>query len=247
MSARDLLGDLRAAVVAGQRDEALGLLDAVELRQARSAQVGGGAMSDRKCTNPKDVIGSRKVAMSTVPAGVLMEISLGMLEGSVKGYGRHNYRVAGVRSSIYYDAALGHIMDWWEGDDIDAESGLSHITKALSSLVVLRDAMLQDMLTDDRPPRSKVFKRDFNGKAAEIIDRYEGTPVHHYTIADTPAQAAEEPAANDEGWTRWHGCGFPPVEEERMVTVRRRDGIEARGPAVNFVWDLVAAYKVEAA
>jgi hypothetical protein len=204
-------------------------------------------MSETKDTNPKDAIGSRKVPMSAVPAGVLLELGLALLEGAVKGYGRHNYRVAGVRSSIYYDAAMGHLMDWWEGDDIDADSGLSHVTKAMASLTVLRDAMLQDMLTDDRPPRSKVFKRDFNGKAAEIIDRYKGTPARHYTIADTPAQAAEEPAANDEGWTRWHGCGFPPVEEERMVTVRGRDGREVRGPAVNIVWDLVAAYRVEAA
>lgn len=139
-----------------------------------------------KDTNPKDAIGARKAKLSVIPAGVLLDLGNALLEGAVKGYRRHNYRVAGVRSSVYYDAALGHLMDWWEGDDIDQESGLSHVTKAIASLVVLRDAMLQGMLNDDRPPRSKVFKRDFNHDAARIIDQYAHVDSPPYTIADTP-------------------------------------------------------------
>jgi hypothetical protein len=136
-----------------------------------------------KDTNPKDLIGSKKAKLSVIPAGVMFEIGLGLLEGACK-YGRHNYRAAGVRSSVYYDATLGHLMDWWEGQDIDPESGLNHVTKALSSLTVLRDAMLQDMLTDDRPPRSKVFKSDFNDKAASIIELHSDKNPKHYTQKD---------------------------------------------------------------
>lgn len=144
---------------------------------------------DTKPTNPKDLIGVRKVPMSTVPAGVLMDVALALHEGAVK-YGRHNYRGVGVRASVYYDAGVGHLMDWWEGDDIDAESGLSHVTKAIASLVVLRDAMLQGKLTDDRPPRSKVFKRDFNQLAGEIIDRHADKSPRHWTIADSEKPTA---------------------------------------------------------
>jgi hypothetical protein len=138
---------------------------------------------DMKLTNPKDAIGAMKAKMSTVPAGVMLDVGLALLEGAVK-YGRHNYRGVGVRASIYYDAAMGHLMDWWEGDDVDEESGLSHVTKAIASLVVLRDAMMQEKLTDDRPPRSLVFKRNFNELAAEIIKRHEDKSPHHYTVAD---------------------------------------------------------------
>jgi hypothetical protein len=53
---------------------------------------------------------------------------------------------------------MGHIIQWWEGEDVDADSGLSHITKAIASLTVLRDAMIQDMLTDDRPPKANLDK-----------------------------------------------------------------------------------------
>lgn len=51
--------------------------------------------------------------------------------------------------------------------------------------MVLRDAMFQDMLTDDRPPRSKVSKVDFNGLAAEIIDRHADKAPHHHTQKDS--------------------------------------------------------------
>jgi hypothetical protein len=110
-------------------------------------------MSDNsKDTNPKDAIGIRKPRLYTnVPANVTREVSVAMMEGAMK-YGRHNYRVAGVRASVYVDAAIGHIYDFWEGQDIDPDSGLHHITKAIASLYVLRDAQKRGMCDDDRPP-----------------------------------------------------------------------------------------------
>lgn len=125
-----------------------------------------------KDTNPKDAVGVKKVPMSTVSARVMMEIGLGMLEGDRK-YGRHNYRVAGVRASVYYDACMRHLMSWWEGEDIDTDSGMSHIVKALSCLTVLRDAQNNDMCNDDRPPKLKDgWVKELNLKAAAIIEKY---------------------------------------------------------------------------
>jgi hypothetical protein len=141
-------------------------------------------MDDRKDTNPKDAIGIRKSPLSTVPANVIAEIGVAMLEGSCK-YGRHNYRASGVRASVYYDAAMRHLMSWWEGEDIDRDSGLSHITKLLACMTVLRDAMHQGMLTDDRPPRSETFYDALNALSAEIIDRYADKTPRHYTIEDS--------------------------------------------------------------
>jgi hypothetical protein len=125
-----------------------------------------------KDSNPKDAVGIKKVPFSTVSAPVVAEIGLAMLEGSRK-YGRHNYRAIGVRASVYYDACLRHICSWWEGEDVDPDSGLSHITKALACLVVLRDAMLLDKVVDDRPPKVKEgWVQELNKKAATIIERY---------------------------------------------------------------------------
>lgn len=139
-----------------------------------------------KDTNPKDAIGSRKAKVSVIPMGVIFELGLAMLEGAGK-YRRHNYRVAGVRASVYFDAAMGHLMDYWEGQDIDPDSGRLHLVKAMASLAVWIDAIQQGMLTDDRPPRSKITKADFNAAAAEIIDRMSALPGGFkppYTLGD---------------------------------------------------------------
>lgn len=109
-----------------------------------------------KDTNPKDAVGTKKWRQyCTVPVTIIWELGVAMLEGARK-YGRHNYRVAGVRGSVYVDAAKGHIDCWWEGEDTDPDSGLNHITKAMASLAVLRDAMIQNKLVDDRPPRTDI-------------------------------------------------------------------------------------------
>lgn len=135
---------------------------------------------DEKPTNPKDAVGIRKAGLSAVPCGVLYELGLAMLEGARK-YGRHNYRVAGVRASVYYDAALRHLMSYWEGEDNDPDSGLSHVTKAIACLVVLRDAKMNAKLTDDRPPSAlaSTWMAAANLHAGEIIDRIPDTKPAH--------------------------------------------------------------------
>lgn len=137
-----------------------------------------------KDTNPKDAIGISKAPMSTVSAAVLMEVGVAMLEGASK-YGRHNYRAAGVRASVYYDALMRHAMAWWEGEDLDPDSGMSHVTKAIATLVVLRDAMIQDKFTDDRPPRSAPFLPALNDTAAALLVKHADKRPRHYTIADS--------------------------------------------------------------
>lgn len=94
-----------------------------------------------KPSNPKDSVGIRKAPFSTISEPVIAEVGLAMLEGARK-YGRHNYRAIGVSGSVYYDAARRHLAAWWEGEDIDPDSGLSHIAKAIASFVVLRDGMI---------------------------------------------------------------------------------------------------------
>ena len=151
-----------------------------------------------KDTNPKDAIGTAKWRQfMVVPRQVLWEVGVGMLEGALK-YGRHNYRAAGVRASVYCDAAMGHIEQFIEGEDIDKDSGLSHVTKAICSLVVLRDAMMNDFWTDDRPPKIKDLDelREFlQAKVVENFERYADKDPHHYTETEdgAPYRAMEWP------------------------------------------------------
>ena len=101
--------------------------------------------------NPKDVLGSKKLPFSALPWAVIAEAAAGMGEGAIK-YGKHNYEAVGIRHSIYFDACLRHLIADFLGEEIDPDSGIPHITKAISTLLVLRDAQIYDKCTDDRPP-----------------------------------------------------------------------------------------------
>lgn len=136
-----------------------------------------------KDTNPKDAIGSVKPPLSTIPCPVLFEIGAGMLEGACK-YRRHNYRVAGVRTSIYYDAAMRHLMRFWEGEDIDPDSGLPHISKAIASLIVLRDSQMIGNVVDDRPPASNPnWFKEAEQRAKDVLARFPN-PLPPFTNAN---------------------------------------------------------------
>lgn len=107
-----------------------------------------------KDTNPKDAIGTKKVPLSGIPAPVLLECGLVKLHGDLK-YGRYNWRDAGVRHSVYYDALMRHVMAWWEGEDVDPDSGVHHLAHAITGLSVLRDSQIIGNDVDDRPAPSK--------------------------------------------------------------------------------------------
>jgi hypothetical protein len=127
-----------------------------------------------KETNPKDAVGIKKAPFSTVPLPVVAELGVAMLEGALK-YGRHNYRVSGVRGSVYIDAAFRHLAAFWEGQDIDPDSGLPHLVKAIACLAVLRDSQHMGNWVDDRPPRhpgSDEWVAVANELAKNLIEKY---------------------------------------------------------------------------
>ena len=143
-----------------------------------------------KDTNPKDALGRAKWRnYFTVPRQVLWALGIAMLEGALK-YGRHNYRGAGVRASVYVDAAMGHIDCWIEGEDNDPDSqaNLSHIVKAIASLTVLADAIMNDFLDDDRPPKIKdiaVLRDSLQQSADRLHKEHANKDPHHYShLAD---------------------------------------------------------------
>lgn len=143
------------------------------------------AATTTKDSNPKDVVGVRKVPFSCLSMPVMAEVAVAMLEGARK-YGRHNYRKTKVSASVYIDASGRHISSFFEGEDTDPDSGINHIPKAIASLMVLRDAQMRGQMIDDRPPGTAGFIKKLNDKASEIINRYpeaiepflaEGPPV----------------------------------------------------------------------
>jgi hypothetical protein len=173
-----------------------------------------------KPSNPKDSVGIRRVPFSTVPMEVTAEVGLAMLEGALK-YGRHNYRTIGVRSSVYFDAALRHLVRWWEGEDIDPDSGLPHIVKALASLYVLRDSQITGLLNDDRPPPVPEWANRMNEYAGKLIDQYpEPKPAYTMQVSE------EEWVAMNAHADTLDGLGIKTVD---LVDELNRLGVKMKG------------------
>jgi hypothetical protein len=126
-----------------------------------------------KESNPKQANGIKKVPLHNIPCRPLFEVGLAFMEGARK-YGSHNYRDVGVRASVYYDAVMRHLMAWWEGEEIDPDSGVPHIIKAIACLFVLRDSMYMCNWSDDRPLMytGGLRMEELNKMAEEVIDRY---------------------------------------------------------------------------
>lgn len=130
-------------------------------------------MTEKKDSNPKDALGIKKVPFHVIPSKPLLEVGLAMMEGGRK-YGSHNYREIGVSMSTYYNAAMRHLVAWWEGEDIDPDSGVHHVVKAMASLFVVRDGMHMGNCVDDRPIRypDGINIGEFNKLADDIITKY---------------------------------------------------------------------------
>lgn len=139
-------------------------------------------MEHTKDTNPKDGIGATKLPLSLVPPVAIAHASLAHLDGACK-YGKWNWRIAGVRASIYIDAALRHITAYNEGEEIAADSGVHHLGHALACLNILLDAASVGKLIDDRPPSGQVVSMQL--VIANIKDNHKDKSPRHYSIQDT--------------------------------------------------------------
>lgn len=121
--------------------------------------------------DPKQEAGQKKIPFAALPFAVLAEDAIAHGEGALK-YGRHNWRDGDVLASTYFAAAMRHLCAWYEGEDIDPDSGLSHLVKARASLGVLRDAQIQGRAIDDRPtPSPAGFFTQLNDTSAEMARR----------------------------------------------------------------------------
>lgn len=145
--------------------------------------------ANTKLCNPKDIIGSDKLPLHLWPNTATIYGTLGLLDGMLK-YGRLNWRVVGVRASIYYDALRRHIDAWMEGEEVAPDSGVPHLGHALSCLAILVDATVAGKLVDDRmfPGGYAATIQKYTPDVARLKVLYADKNPKHYTIQDTPTE-----------------------------------------------------------
>ena len=152
----------------------------------------------RKPSNPKDAIGIKKLDMGLVPDTALVHLALAFTEGALK-YGRYNWRIAGIRSSVYNAALQRHLAKWWNGQDRDPNTGLHHLANGLACIAIILDAALYDKLNDDRPPSPDpdAAARAIDESVAQLAhlkNIFQSFNPHQYTIDDTrrPSKGARK-------------------------------------------------------
>ncbi|CAB5156561.1 hypothetical protein UFOVP150_76 [uncultured Caudovirales phage] len=139
-----------------------------------------------KETNPKEAIGSSKMPMHLWPTTATAYGCIGLMNGACK-YGRTNWRHSGVKASTYYDAIRRHLDAWWEGEEVDTDDGVPHLSALLAGLAIIVDSMAAGNFVDDR-----AYKIDYR-KTVDLLtphvqrlkELHKDKSPKHYTIKDT--------------------------------------------------------------
>ena len=89
-----------------------------------------------------------KADLSLNPLIALEQMARAFMLGEVK-YGRYNY-TAGMDASRLVGAALRHVHQWNDGEDLDPESKASHLGHALACIAMLLHQQQLGTLKDNR-------------------------------------------------------------------------------------------------
>ncbi len=139
-----------------------------------------------KATNPKDAIADNKVPLWLLSPIAKAQWALAQFAGMLK-YGTWNWRVAGVRLSVYLSAAQRHLDAYASGEELDPVDGSHHLGNVMACMAIILDAHAAGKLVDDRPP--SVGIRDVYGaieaQMAALRVKYADKAPRHYSIADT--------------------------------------------------------------
>lgn len=109
-----------------------------------------GEHAEPDTTNPKDLIGARKVPLGLLPAAGKIYGAMAMRNGAEK-YGPYNWRDKKVKITIYLDAIERHLLALRDGENQDRESGLPHLAHIIASASIIADAVEGGFAVDDRP------------------------------------------------------------------------------------------------
>lgn len=136
--------------------------------------------------NPKDLAATTKIPLWLLSPIAKAHWALAQFAGMAK-YGAWNWRVAGVRSSVYTSALQRHLDAYISGEETDPVDGTHHLGNIMACAAILLDAREAGKLTDDRPPSVSLrgAYATLEALAGRLRDQYQDRAPRHYTIEDT--------------------------------------------------------------
>ncbi|MHC2003007.1 dATP/dGTP diphosphohydrolase domain-containing protein [Methylobacterium sp. CM6241] len=103
--------------------------------------------------NPKAVAGRCKLPLELIPRIALVQEAAVLGLGAdcpAKAYGRWNWRDAAVDAETYIGALERHATLWSAGEDLDEQSGVSHLAHIRATCAILLDAIDAGAFIDNR-------------------------------------------------------------------------------------------------
>ena len=119
--------------------------------------------------DPKGAAGALKTPLGLIPPFAMAQTAWAHKLGADK-YGPFNWRDTGVCASTYVNAMLRHLNAWRDGEDLDPESGISHLAHIACNCNILLDAGFCRTLQDDRNVTPQNWLKP--------EQKFEGNPVY---------------------------------------------------------------------
>lgn len=113
-------------------------------------------------TNPKTLHGATKPDLTLIPPVAIAHMAMAMEHGAEK-YGAYNWRSNQVEARTYVAAALRHLCDWLDGQEVAIDSGVNNLAAAMANCAIVLDAQAQGNLIDNRP---------IAGKSAVVMEAF---------------------------------------------------------------------------
>lgn len=110
-----------------------------------------------------------KLDLSLIPLSALEQEARGFMLGADK-YGRNNFK-QGLEASRLVAACLRHVHAWMEGEDLDPESGASHLGHARCCLAMILECERLGTLKDNRFKKSEITNvSQINNNVTRLAD-----------------------------------------------------------------------------
>jgi hypothetical protein len=98
------------------------------------------SLQAKEPANLKTAVGRTKLPMHHIPPIAFSALGLAMANGAHK-YGPFNWQVAGVvDADEMFSAMLGHLLDWWNGENFAKDSGIHHLAHLMAGAAICLDS-----------------------------------------------------------------------------------------------------------
>ena len=103
--------------------------------------------------------------------------------GAIK-YGYRNWTIDKIKASTYIAAIRRHLKAWSEGEDLDPDSGWSHLYHIRAGCAIVLDADNVDTLIDDRDRAESI-----SAQKEEVVTEPRNTFIVRYIVIQKSAKS----------------------------------------------------------